>query len=426
MAEPVVQRLRMSGEGFGGLHALWCFLMRQPRLLRVIAGVFRRWPRASRWVAVVARRDAVVAALLRTSTFSNTSHAPNLVAGAFSIGMQDGERYRGDRRTLEAMLLPARRLGPTSAVLARQRMLVLQGVGAQSHFDLVDEFLSPIAWRTIKRCFGRAGDALAVGDSGSTDPQAVEKQLFLDLRHVASHLVVGTVATAQVQSRAEAAGCALNQRVQSQQALVGEALAARLPGCPHADLHRNTVGLLWVSHPVAVQAAVNVVLELMRRQPLHRDLRRRVAEAGGAAWLQPELRARIRDVILELLRFRPPFPVVVRDAPRSAAFEAGDQRPTSIRAGGSLKLLVIGAMFDPRALDRPGEFLPGAGRWRHEDDRYLVFGLGQRRCPGQEHALEILTSMLVGLLMLPRPIRLDGRNAQSYDGPVTDHLRLVF
>lgn len=441
MAEPVIQKIRMSGEAFGALHALWCFLMRQPRLLRMVASVFRRWPIASRWAAVVAQREAVVAGLRRTASFSNTAHAPNLVAGEFSIGMQDGQKYRNDRRMLEAMLLPARRLGPVGAVLARQHLERLKA-SPSNGFDLVDDYLSPVAWRTLKRCFGRAADPLTAGDCGQKHPSAqqqhqcdqraaeVEKQLLLELRHVASHLVVGRVATPQVQGRAESAGCALNHRMTVHGALVGDVMALRLaerglrPAAP--DLHRNAVGLMWVSHPVAVQAGVNLVLELLQRPALHEDLRARVAQAGEAAWLQPELRSHLHDVVLELLRFRPPFPVVAREVPRATLFESGDDRPAPVGAGGSLKLLVIGAMFDPRALQRPDDFEPGAARWVDADDRYLVFGHGQRRCPGHEHAMEILVSALVGLLMLPRPPRREGRGAQTYDGPVTDHLRLVF
>jgi len=56
----------------------------------------------------------------------------------------------------------------------------------------------------------------------------------------------------------------------------------------------------------------------------------------------------------------------------------------------------------------------------------MVFGHGDRRCPGSEHVLEMLISLLVGLLMLPRPCRLAGRKAMVYDGPAAAHLHLVF
>jgi cytochrome P450 len=374
---------------------------------------------------IVARRDAVVAAFKRSATFSNTAHAPNLVAGGFSIGMQDGPRYRSERATLEAMLLLPGELGRASAELARERVEALQQGASGGRFDLVDDYLGPLVWRTMKRCYGDAGDALAGGHPGAHSPEDAEKQLFLDLRHVASHLVVGGVATASVQCRAEAAGAALNRCVHAHKDVVRQAFASRLPERPEAAIHRNAVGLMWVSHPVAVQAGVHLMLELIQREDWHVKLRQQVAEADEKAWSDDGLRQHVRHVILELLRFRPVFPIVVRDVPRATCFQAGGERPAQVKAGQSMKLMVIGAMFDPAAVDRPGDFLPYR-QWTNDDDRYMVFGYGDRQCPGKDHALEMLTSMLVGLLMLPRPCRLAGRKAMVYDGPAAAHLHLVF
>ncbi|MBA4265210.1 MAG: hypothetical protein C0453_09025 [Comamonadaceae bacterium] len=425
MTEAALERAASPGRGSGWLHAVWCFLMRQPRLLRVFAAAVRRWPLLANTLPIVARRDAVVAAFKRSATFSNTAHAPNLVAGGFSIGMQDGPHYRSERATLEAMLLQADELGRTCAELARERVESLRQGASAGRFDLVDDYLGPLVWRAMKRCYGDAGDALAGGHLGTNMPEHAEKKLFLDLRHVASHLVVGGVATASVQCRAEAAGAALNQRVHVQKDAVRQAFASRLSDRTEASIHRNAVGLMWVSHPVAVQAGVHLMLELIEREEWHLLLRQQVAEAGEKAWNDEGLRHRIRLVILELLRFRPVFPIVVRDVPRAACFQAGGERPARVKAGQSMKLMVIGAMFDPAAVDQPGDFLPYRA-WRNEDDRYMVFGHGDRGCPGRQHALEMLTSMLVGLLMLPRPCRLAGRKAMVYDGPAAAHLHLVF
>lgn len=425
MTEAALDRAASPGSGSGLLHAVWCFLMRQPRLLRVLAAAVRRWPSVSNTLPIVARRDAVVAAFLRSASFSNTAHAPNLVAGPFSIGMPDGPRYRAERATLEAMLLQPGELGRTSAELARERIDTLRQEAWAGRFDLVDDYLGPLVWRTMKRCYGDAGDALAMGHPGAHASEDAEKQLFLHLRHVASHLVVGEVAPTGVQCRAEAAGAALNQCVHAHKDVVRQAFASRLPDRPDAALHRNAVGLMWVSHPVAVQAGVHLMRELIERADWHMKLRQQVAEAGEKAWSDDGLRHHVRQVILELLRFRPVFPIVVRDVPRATCVQAGDDRPARVKAGQSLKLMVIGAMFDPAAVDRPGDFLPYR-TWRNEDDRYMVFGQGERQCPGREHALEMLTSLLVGLLMLPRPCRLAGRKAMVYDGPAAAHLHLVF
>jgi len=358
MTEAALERAASPGSGSGWLHAVWCFLMRQPRLLRVFAAAIRRWPTLAHVLSVVARRDAVVAAFRRSATFSNTAHAPNLVAGPFSIGMQEGPHYRNERATLEAMLLPPGELGRTCTELTRQRIEALQQGASGDRFDLVADYLGPLIWRTMKACYGDAGDALAGARAAAHPTEEAEKQLFLNLRHVASHLVVGGVATARVQCRAEAAGAALNQCVHANKDLVRQAFASRLPDRSEAAIHRNTVGLMWVSHPVAVQAGTHLMLELIQREEWHLKLRQQVAEAGEKAWQDEGLRRHIRLVILELLRFRPPFPIVVRDVPRTACFEAGGERPAQVKAGRSMKLMVIGAMFDPAAVDRPGDFLP--------------------------------------------------------------------
>ena len=276
----------------------------------------------------------------------------------------------------------------------------------------------------MKRSFGAAGDALAQGVS-SADPERVEQQLFQELRHVASHLVVGGVATPGVQSRAEEAGHALNRRVDARLQEVCQAIAPRLPACSHADIHRNTVGLMWVSHPVAVQAGVHLMVELLRRPDWHKKLRQQ-ASTAPEPWLNNDLRKTVREVVLELLRFRPVFPLVARAVPRDAGFDAGDDRPATASAGRSMLLMVIGAMFDPAATERPSEFRPGRKWIRNDEDGFLVFGFGDRRCPGQDHALEMLTSLLIGLLLLPHPCRLAHRKALVYDGPAAAHLHLAF
>lgn len=424
MAESALHRTRSPGQGAGLMYKAYCWVMRQPRLLRMVADVFRRWPVVSRWLPVVARRDAVVAAFLRPGTFSNLAHAPHLVAGEFSIGMEDGPRYRDERETLDLMLRDARRLGLYSAVLARGRVRSWEKAPAHRQFDLVDDYLAPLVWRTMRRSFGEAGAALAQGMSGA-DAERVERQMFLELRHVAAHLVVGSVATPQVQARAEEAAHALNRRVAARRTEVLRSLCPVLPKCSHADIHRNTVGLMWVSHPVAVQAGVHLFVELLQRPDWHQRLREQV-RGVERPWSDTDLRQQVRAVLLELLRFRPVFPLVARAVPRATDFEAGDVRPARVEAGRSLLMMVIGAMFDPAATDDPGEFRPGRTWHRDEKDRHMVFGFGHRHCAGQEHALEILTSLLIGLLLLPQPCRLAHRKALVYDGPAVAHLHLTY
>ena len=407
-------------------HELRCQVLRRPRLLRAVAAMVRRWPVSGELFTVVARRDAVVAAFRRSASFANTAHAPNLVAGEFAIGLQDGPRYERERATVDAMLRSAVHLGRASAVFSRRRIEELQQAGAASEIDLVDDYFGPVAWRSMQRCFGGAGDALVRGGPGAISAEDVEKQHLLDLRHVGAHLLVGSIATAAVQSRAEAAAAALNARVAARTGLLREALGARLQGRSDAALRRNATGLMWVAHPATVQAGAHLVLELLARPALHAQLRQAVQQAGSSAWLDEPLRARLGSVVLELLRFRPPFPLLSRDVPRDACFDSGDERPAHAKAGRSMTLMVIGALFDPRAVDDPARFNPDRV-WRDAEDPYMVFGFGHRSCPAKHHVLQMAVSMLIGLLMLPRPCRLArGREALVYDGPAMSHMHMVF
>lgn len=415
-----------GGGGPAWAHELTCQVMRRPRLLRAVAAVVRRWPIASELVPVVARRDAVVAAFRRSSTFTSTSHAPNLVAGEFAIGLQDGPRYERERATIDAMLRSAVHLGRASAVFSRRRVEALQQAGTAARFDLVDDYLGPVAWRAMQRCLGTAGDEVVRGGTGAANVEDVEKQHLLALRHVGSHLLVGGVATAAVQCRAEAAAAMLNARVRARTQLLREALSPRLNGQSDEAMQRNVTGLMWVAHPATVQAGAHLMLELLARPAVHAELRDAVQCAGASAWLDKSLRCKLGRYVLELLRFRPPFPVLRRDVPRDACFYAGDERPAHAKAGRSLTLMVIGALFDPRAVTEPGRFKPDRV-WRDADDPYMVFGFGQRSCPAKNHVLEMLVSMLIGLLMLTRPCRLANHAGPLiYDGPAVSHMQMEF
>ena len=90
------------------LHLLISRLVHQPGLLRLLAATLQRLPpleglAASR-MGLATRARSVAEIFLRDSSFSNTSHAPNLVAGPFAIGLESGPRHDAERAELVAML----------------------------------------------------------------------------------------------------------------------------------------------------------------------------------------------------------------------------------------------------------------------------------------------------------------------------------
>ena len=56
-----------------------------------------------------------------------------------------------------------------------------------------------------------------------------------------------------------------------------------------------------------------------------------------------------------------------------------------------------------------------------------MFGYGARQCPARLYAVEILTSALIGLLILPEP-RLTHRESKAitYAGPLMSGMRVRF
>ena len=223
--------------------------------------------------------------------------------------------------------------------------------------------------------------------------------------------------------------------------LCGDALRARVKGVRsdlekawgvynNADfIERNAAGLAWVSHPVTVQSAALVLQELLARPRVYQQLRSKVAAMIDASrvWQDDDFRKHVRDHVLELMRFRPIFPLLARDVPRDTEFETGARRNAQCRGGSRLTIWSIGALFDSGAVAKSSQFCPHRDWGKQESLRYLMFGYGERQCPAKEYAIEILTSALIGLLTLPE-IRLadDAGKAIEYDGPLMSRMRVRF
>lgn len=406
---------------------LLCQLLRRPRLLRAAAAVLRRWPLLSRLTHVLARRDAVVAAFARSASFSNTAHAPNMVAGEFVIGIQDGPRHDRERRTLAALLISSPAFGEVSGELAQARVGEILAAPDQC-FDLVTDYLAPLVWQCLQQCLGDAGGAIACDGAPPARAAEVTEQLLRELRHVGAHLLVGSTATPLVQGRAEADAAALNARVAAQLPALRTAREEVFNVAEDTDrgVQRSGVGMMWVAHPATVQAGAHALIELLARPALYDELRAAVAQAGANPWTCPTLRAALGPHVLELLRFRPPFPLLVRDVPRRALLQVDDDPPVALKAGASLFLLVIGALFDPEAVPQAADY-DVQRRWPHAEDPLLVFGFGPRSCPAKRHVQAMLVSLMIGLLRLPR-LSLDGslRRCAVYDGPALTGLALRY
>jgi cytochrome P450 len=405
------------------LYGSFCWLNRHVEVLRRIGWVLRLWPFIGGWFGFAARASAVKRVLMRPRSFSNRAHAPNLVSGDYLIGMDPGPVYDADRALLNARLAALKKHFDSDSE-AQRRVQSLQSLGPKS-FDLIEDYLLWVVFRAIEPVFGAAASRVAVGAEGDVTDEGLQRQYLLDTRYVAGQLLAGSLSTLPFQRRAELCADSLRKRINGVSSDIQRAWG--VPNDPEF-IERNAVGLAWISHPVTVQSGALVVQELLIRSDAYRSLRERTAKIGEAGvWSNADFRRCVRDHVLELMRFRPIFPLLARNVPRDTQFETGGRHNAPCRGGSSVAIWSIAALFDKGAVPDSGKFCPQRD-WRHEEPlRYLMFGYGDRQCPAKDFAVDIITSALIGLLILPE-LQLapgDGKPI-AYDGPLMSRMRVRF
>lgn len=401
-------------------------LFHQPVLLRAIGRWLRRSPAASARLKTFADYRSVSTLFRRETSFSNSAHAGSLAAGLFAIGMDKGPLHDADRRFLAAILPSARRCGRASAAESRRRIAALRAGGATG-FNLVDEYMTSVVWAALGRAFGPLASGLEGEVRYATPSGCPFKALYAELRYLGAYLVVGDAAPTEVTRKTVALAEALKARVDAHLDRLRRRWARHAPEDDDA-IRRNAIGLMWVGHPATVQGGSLIVQELLARPEIYADLRRQAAELGDAAWTDARFRDQLKAHVLEMLRFRPPFPLLSRDVPRPTMMVDADDREIAFAAGDRAKLVTIGAMFDPEAVQHPDLYWPGRPDAAFSDpaNRWLMFGLGPRACIGGPQVVEILASALAGLLLLPELHYADAKDRLVYDSVIVTRLRLAF
>ena len=403
--------------------AIECWAIRHPLIFRAFGAVLRTWP--SLRPGLVARCSAAKQVLTRPASFSNTSHAANLIGEDFLIGQDSDAGYDADKAIFGSVLaaLNVQVGGDREALSISDRLLA---AGTSVKFDLIEDYLMWVALRALEPGFGIAAGMVEANSRAFGPDEELERRYMHEVRHVAANLFGGAGAPAQVQRRAEMSAASLRARIQKSTPEICMSWA-HAGTAPYNAIQRNATGLAWVSHPVTVQAGALVVQELLNRTSVYRGLRQQAALMGQAVFDSADFRALVRRHILELMRFRPVFPALARAVPRQTEFESGARSNPVCPAGSSVAVMSISALFDSRAIPQARSYCPQ----RHVDPlepvQYLMFGYGARQCPAKEHALTLLTSALIGVLRLPELCWAEpwGRRIE-YDGPMVRHMQLRF
>lgn len=391
-------------------------LFHQPLLLRGVAWLARRSSLLSSAASLVASAEGVRQALARETAFTHGRYAPLLIDGPFLIGLPSGPVHDVKRGCLHALL-------PTPQQIADATVTALPAIIAGVHarmddcgeFDMIEDYMMPLVWNALRIAYG--ADAAAALDEN--------RELLEAARWLGAQLLVGEVSTAAVRQRAQRSQAVVDRAMSDAGALLAPAWHRAFPD--PIDRRRNAVGLLWVGHPATTQAGALILQELMGRASLYESLLAEAHAAGNDPGA-PTWRAHLQAHVLELMRFRSPFPMLARTVPREALYPLGGGA-VATASRGTLGVLTIGALFDPEGQTPSPRRYDPQRVFRVPEDRWLIFGAGARHCIAQDQVVEILVTALAGLLALTqRPLRPGGRpwRRRVYDGPVIVNMPLRF
>ncbi len=414
-------------------------LFHQPLLLRAVARLVRCSGALASATGLVASARGVRDVLARETHFTHGHLPAVMLDGPFLIGLPSGPQHAQKRACLHRLLPQAEQMAEATQKAVHNVLPHLQAkLKAQKSFDLIEDYMAPLVWCAIRLAYDPQRTLGRLQAESSPEPEPMEREWLLAARWLGAQLMIGGVAPPDERQRALRSA-----------ALLGAAFAqGQTPATPgpfrldgrwvtpvpgntpgNTPSLRDAMGLLWVGHPATVQGGALMMQELLARPEEYRRLRAEMAAANnrGVAGYPP-MRDQLRDHVLELLRFRPPFPLLGRLVPTQASFPNGtgpDAAGTTPARPGSVVVMTIGALFDPAAQrEDPRKYLPGR-HFNEPEDRLLMFGAGPRHCVAREQVVEILVSALAGLLELgDTPLRARGRRV--YDGPVIVEMKLGY
>ena len=366
---------------------------------------------------VVARYPDVVEVLSRDADFTLSQlNGPKIdrLDGPFILGLDRGPQYDRELALLHRVLLPAD-LERIRRFVAEQAALQIAAARPRGRIDVVNEYARVVAVRVVATYFGMPGPD--------------EPTMMRWLRDIFHFVFADATNSAAVRDNAARSGAALRAHMDSVIAqrkaapvpasqpddVLGRLLALQGPENPWLDddaVRRNLAGMI-----VGAVDTTSKFLALALAQLLERP-----AEAARArtAALAGETET-VRRYVYEAGRFSPHTPLLIRYAPRDTQLAAGTRRTRTIRAGTTLLLGNISAMFDPEGFDDPGSFHV------EHDSAALHFGYALHRCLGLDVNGVQIPQLAAGLLQLSNLRRARGSaGCIRFDGPFPDRLLVEF
>jgi cytochrome P450 len=352
-------------------------------------------------VILVSRYDDVQEVLERTECFEVPySDKLKLLNGGenFLLGMHDGPEYRTMREAVMTCFAPADI--PTTIAQASRRLsreLVERGGG---RIDVVGGYFTRVATLLCQEYFGVDFDD---AEDVAYCTLAISTHVFVDVtKRIDAHERAAIQAAAQLRGIVdEAIAKAKNGLARPDTPLARLVAAQAKPGSELTDEKMRAILIGMISGFVpTVTVATEHILEMLFRRP---DM---MAQARAAAAADDDVR--LRQCLIEALRFRHIHAGVTRHCIKNCKIAAGTSREYEVSAGKFVVASTASAMFDERRVANPDAFDPTRPR-----ELYMLLGYGLHRCIGTAIAETCMTQCFKSLLLR------DGlRPAAGRDGKV--------
>ncbi|HKP62167.1 MAG TPA: cytochrome P450 [Polyangiales bacterium] len=406
------------------LDWLQASLQRRPAALRTLLR-FGKDP-LQRFALTFADGPAVVDIFERSRDFQvGSTIAPKAKLGPFLLSLDEGPRHTREKRALSrAIGLSFATFAPIAAAESARAAadLALQ-LGDEPRIDLASDFAELVYTRTLARYFGLPLDGWQCPDLDAPDG---ERTLALYIRTLGSTIGSGHPAPFGLEQLALRVSkkfegeleAVISQQMGQQPAdtVLGHLLQPQPRPGEDAEQVRadaefvqqdglvRSIGGLLSAGAGFPKAFSNAIHEWILHGQLH------VLEAASRQLPDPAWGQLVQAHVLEALRLRPVFPLLVRYCPRATAL-AGQEVP----AGSEIAFAPIAAMSDPTLVESPEEYRPG-----RPDHVYSVFGWGPRACIGRNMMLGLVPPMLKALFAQVPGFANAPLGEFAYDGPALD------
>ncbi|MEY4578231.1 MAG: hypothetical protein RL701_2934 [Pseudomonadota bacterium] len=364
-------------------------------------------------------------------------NAPKMKVGPFLLGMDPDPRYASERAALVAALAAAPQQAARYALYdaersARSLAQHLPRAGRTGRLEVAASFAEPVFARALAHAFGVPAVGVPCPAFKQLEQRQDREPLKLFIRTFGA--TIGSTHPAPFGLEALAQKVEPHFRGHLEAALKAHqngtiaGLLPRIPRGPNPQPQETVLGRLrehrvfqdddggsvrciagMLSASASFPKAFAYVLHELLVRPAQLECFVAAISAGDEA--------RVQAFVREALRFRPPFPMLVRHCPHASTLKATRGQFAS---GDQVAFFPAQAMFD-RGL------VPSADQFdaQRPDETYFLFGGAPRECIGKDVIMSLFFPLFSALLKHVPQIFDAQPGTFHYDGPVLDRYELT-